>query len=301
MAEPRRTRGKRLRSTDLMQRAVGAGALALLLLALPGAAMANTGSATLSCNAASLKFAEFLAGSNTIHYQVKVDATVAAAGEFKLDQKGGTDGLLDVPLDISGTHQVSAYAWWEASATVGAVVGGSATIPLVSRRLDCPAPPASGGPAQGPGPSPAPAPGSPTPTPTPTSTSTPKPAAGAPTTARPVATRKPKRAVKAERTAVPARIAKLVARTSCPAGTVRLTVKGRQLHDVAFSINGRPVRTVRVRPGSTSAKETLAIRDPAAAEVITARVRFRNGAAPRTLSARTSRCAKAPVAPQFTG
>jgi hypothetical protein len=293
MAEPRRTRGERSRRTDLMQRAAGAGALVLLLLALPGAAMADTGSATLACNATSFKFAEFLAGSNTIHYQVKVDATVAAGGEFKLDQKGGKYGVLDVPLDISGSHQVSAYAWWEASATVGAVVGGSATIPLVSQQLDCPAPPASGGPAPGAGPSPAPAPGS--------STSTPKPAAGAPTTARPVTTRKPKRAVKAERTAVPARIANLVARTSCPAGTVRLTVKGRQLRDVAFSVNGRSVRTVRVRPGSTSAKETLAMRDPGAAEVITARVRFRNGAAPRTLSARTSRCAKAPVEPQFTG
>jgi hypothetical protein len=291
MAEPRRTRGERSRRTDLMQRAAGAGALALLLLALPGAAMADTGSATLACNATSFKFAEFLAGSNTIHYQVKVDATVAASGEFKLDQKGGKYGVLDVPLDISGTHQMSAYAWWEASATVGAVVGGSATIPLVSQQLACPAPPASGGPAPGAGPSPAPAPGS--------STST--PAAGAPTTARPVTTRKPKRAVKAERTAVPARIANLVARTSCPAGTVRLTVKGRQLRDVAFSVNGRSVRTVRVRPGSTSAKETLAMRDPGAAEVITARVRFRNGAAPRTLSARTSRCAKAPVEPQFTG
>jgi hypothetical protein len=301
MAEPRRTRGASLRRTNFKQWAAGAGALAVLLLALPGAAMANTGSATLSCNAASLKFAEFLAGSNTIHYQVKVDTTVAASGEFKLDQKGGTDGLLDVPLDVSGSHQVSAYAWWDASATVGAVVGGSATIPLASKQLDCPPPPASGGPAPSPGPSPAPAP-SPAPgssTPTPTSTS--KPAAGAPTTARPVTTRKPKRAVKAERRAAPARIANLVARTSCPEGTVRLTVKGRQLRDVAFSVNGRPVRTVRVRPGSTSAKESLAIRDPGAAEVITARVRFRNGAAPRTLSARTSRCAKAPVPPQFTG
>jgi hypothetical protein len=272
-----------------MQRAAGAGALALLLLALPGAAKANTGSASLSCNAASLKFAEFLAGSNTIHYQVKVDAAVAAAGVFKLDRKGGTDGVLDVPLDVSGTHQVSAYAWWEASATVGVVIGGNVTIPLVSQKLDCPAPPASGGPA--PGGSPGPAPGS----------STPKPAAGGPTTARPVTTRKRKRAVKAERKAVPARIAHLIARTSCPEGTVRLTVRGRQLRDVAFSVNGRSVRTVPVRPGSTSAKETLAIRDPRAAEVITARVRFRNGAAPRTLSARTSRCAKAPVQPQFTG
>jgi hypothetical protein len=294
MAEPRRMRGERLRRTDLMQRAAGAGALALLLLALPGAAKANTGSASLSCNAASLKFAEFLAGSNTIHYQVKVDATVVAGGEFKLDQRGGTGGLLDVPLDISGTHQVSAYAWWEASATVGAVFGGSVTIPLVWQQLDCPAAPASGGPTPGPGTSAVPAPGS--------STSTPKPAAGAPATARPSTTHKPKRrAVKAERTTVPARIANLVARTSCPAGTVRLTVNGRQLRDVAFSVNGRPVRTVRVRPGSTSAKETLAIRDPAAAAVITARVRFRNGAAPRTLSARTSRCAKAPAQPQFTG
>jgi hypothetical protein len=274
-----------------MQWSAGAGALALLLLALPGAAMAQTGSATLSCNATSFKFAEFLAGSNTIHYQVKVDATVAAGGAFKLDQQGGTDGVLDVPLGISGTHQVSAYAWWEASATVGAVIGGNVTIPLASRELDCPAPP-SGGPAPGPGGSPSPAPGS---------ASTSNSAAGVPTTARAGTTRKPKRAVKAKRTAVPARIAHLVARTSCPAGTVRLTVMGRQLRDVAFSVNGRSIRTVRVRPGGTSAKETLALRDPGAAAVITARVRFRNGAAPRTLSARTSRCAKAPVEPQFTG
>ena len=295
MAEPRRARSERLSRADLIQRAAGAGALALLLLALPGTAKANTGSATLSCNATSFRFAEFLAGSNTIHYQVKVDAVVAAGGEFELDRKGGTDGVLDVPLDISGTHQVSAYAWWEASATVGGVVGGNLTIPLVSRELDCPAPSASGGPAPGPGgSSPAPAPGS-------TSTSTPKSAAGVPTTARPGTTPKTKHANKAERTAVPARIANLVARTSCPAGTVRLIVRGRHLRDVAFSVNGRSVRTVRVAPGSTSAKETLAMRDPAAAEVITARVRFRNGAAPRTLSARTSRCAQAPVEPQFTG
>ena len=37
------------------------------------------------------------------------------------------------------------------------------------------------------------------------------------------------------------------------------------------------------------------------AQTVTARVRFRNGAAPRTLVHRAVRCATAAVAPQFTG
>jgi hypothetical protein len=99
----------------------------------------------------------------------------------------------------------------------------------------------------------------------------------------------------------PARIAKLGAQSACPTRVVQVTVTGRQMRDIAFSINGRHVRTVSVRAGQRSVKASLPMRNRRASQVVTARVRFRNGARARTLSTRASRCAEAAVQPTFTG
>jgi len=99
----------------------------------------------------------------------------------------------------------------------------------------------------------------------------------------------------------PARTARLGAHSACPTRVVQVTVAGRQMRDIAFSINGRHVRTVTVRAGQRSMRASLPMRNRRASQVVTARVRFRNGAQPRTLSARASRCSQAAVQPGFTG
>jgi hypothetical protein len=87
----------------------------------------------------------------------------------------------------------------------------------------------------------------------------------------------------------------------CTSRVVRITVAGRQMRDIAFSINGRHVRTVTIRAGQRSVRTSLPMKHPRSTQVVTARVRFRNGARPRTLSARTSRCGQAAAQPTFTG
>ena len=99
----------------------------------------------------------------------------------------------------------------------------------------------------------------------------------------------------------PARIAKLGAQSACPTRVVQVTVTGRQMRDIAFAINGRHVRTLSVRAGQRAVKASLPMRNRRASQVVTARVRFRNGARARTLSTRASRCAQAAVQPTFTG
>jgi hypothetical protein len=111
----------------------------------------------------------------------------------------------------------------------------------------------------------------------------------------------PASAVAGEQVTAPARIAKLGAQSACPTRVVQVTVTGRQMRDIAFSINGRHVRTVSVRAGQRSVKASLPMRNRRASQVVTARVRFRNGARARTLSTRASRCAEAAVQPTFTG
>jgi hypothetical protein len=111
----------------------------------------------------------------------------------------------------------------------------------------------------------------------------------------------PASAVAGQRVTAPARRARLGAQSACASRVVRVTVVGRQMRDIAFSSNGRHVRTVRVRPGQRAVKASLPMRNRRASQVVTARVRFRNGARPRTLSARASRCAQAAVQPTFTG
>jgi len=255
-----------------------AGILAVLALAaFPGAALAHTGKATLSCAGVQFDYALFPAGSNTVHYKIVVDNGAPQTGDFVLNQAGGTSGSLTVPLDLGGTHTVAAYTWWGPAGVVAGHTGGSQTQPAAygTGTCDTPATPAT----------PAPAP------------VTPPAAATIPAAAAPV----PAQGVQGVKVSSPARTAVLGARTSCASRVVRVTVRGQQMRSVAFSVNGRHVRTVSVRSGQRSVRAALAMRNRRASQVVSATVRFRNGAAARTLSARASRCAQAAVQPQFTG
>src|SRR4051794_35054919 len=101
-----------------MKMLIRVGVVALLALACsPAAALAHTGAATVSCTGAELSFAKFQAGSNTVNYKVTVDGVTAAQGTYVLDQVGGTQGHLSVPLTIYDSHQVTAYAWWGPAGT----------------------------------------------------------------------------------------------------------------------------------------------------------------------------------------
>jgi hypothetical protein len=263
-----------------------AGGLALLVLAFPAAAFAHVASGSVSCTGADMQFTKFAAGSNTVHYKVTVDSADVARGDFKLDQSRGSAGTLHVPLTIYDTHTVSTYAWWGPTGTAVGETGGSATVPLATTRVTCAAAPA-----------PAPAP-SPAPAPAPAVQATPAPA---PAAAAAPAAPAPQGAVLGEKVTSPARIARLAAQTTCADKTVRITVAGRQMRSISFSVNGRHVRTVAVRAGVGSVKAALPMRNRRAAQVVSAVVSFRNGARPRTLTARTSRCAQAAVQPTFTG
>jgi hypothetical protein len=249
-----------------------AGALVVLALALPTAALAHTGSATVSCTEADFHFSNFLAGVNTVHYNVTVDDVAVVHGDFALDHSSGA-GDLNVPLTVYGTHTVRAYAWWGPSGTVNGQTGGSDTAPMAVGQLACMAAP--------PAPAPTPAAASPAPA------AVPVPA--------------PTGAVQGVEVTSPARTARLGARSVCSTKVVRVTVAGRQMRDIAFSINGRHARTVTVRSGQRLVKASLPMRNRRVSQIITAHVRFRNGAKARNLSARATRCAQVALAPQFTG
>src|SRR4051812_21949637 len=94
---------------------LGSGAVAAfaaLALLLPAVASAHTGTATVSCTGADFSFKLFAPGSNTVHYDVTVDGTSAAHGDFTLNAAGGREGVLHVPLALTGNHVVRANAFW---------------------------------------------------------------------------------------------------------------------------------------------------------------------------------------------
>ena len=96
--------------------------------------------------------------------------------------------------------------------------------------------------------------------------------------------------------------ARIQPQTRCAVRTTRVTVSGRKMRQVRFSINGRPVRAVDVARGADHVTALVPLRrHGAAAQTLNARVTFRNGAAARTLSTTVRRCTQAAVAPQFTG
>ena len=81
-----------------------------------------------------------------------------------------------------------------------------------------------------------------------------------------------------------------------------MTISGRSLRRVTLFVNGHRVRSVAVRSGRRSI--TIAVplrRSGSVRQRLTARVSFRNGTRSRTLTAHATRCAQAPVVPQFTG
>jgi hypothetical protein len=258
------------------------GVLALLALACsPSIALAHTGAATVSCTGAEFSFVKFQAGSNTVNYKVTVDGATAAEGTYVLDQAGGTQGHLSVPLTIYDTHRVQAFAWWGPAGTVDGHTRPANSPALADKVVHCAA-----------APPPITVPVVPTPAPP-----VPAPVAATPAAATPL----PTVAVAGERVvSVPA--PRLRVQETCAATHARVTVAAVQMRTVRFTVKGRPARTVTVAPGrrSVSALVPLRMRGPAAQRVTT-RITFRNGTRPRTLVAVARRCSSAAVAPTFTG
>ena len=122
-------------------------------------------------------------------------------------------------------------------------------------------------------------------------------------TAAPVPATPPSSGVAGEQQRSPVRAtARIRAQARCAARTARVTVSGRLMRQVRFSVNGRRVRTVTVARGVRLVTALVPVnRSGARVQTVRARVTFRNGAAPRTLTASVRRCAPARVAPQFTG
>ena len=236
-------------------------AVVAVLLALPAAAQAHTVTPSVDCSAATLVY-ESTPGT-TLYYEIVVNGVSAVKDSFVVPSSP-TSGTLTVPYSApTGPFTVSVNANFSTGETG-----------TVTKSMTCTTPPA----------------------PTPSAAPPPAPPVAAAAPAPP-----PGGAVAGEQVTAPARIAKLGAQSACPTRVVQVTVTGRQMRDIAFSINGRHVRTVSVRAGQRSVKASLPMRNRRASQVVTARVRFRNGARARTLSTRASRCAQAAVQPTFTG
>ena len=198
----------------------------------------------------------------TLYYEIVVNGVPAVKDSFVVPSSP-TSGTLTAPYSApTGPFTVSVNANFSTGET------GTVTKSMTCTTPPAPTPPASAPPAPPVAPPPAPPPAS---------------------------------AVAGEQVTAPARIAKLGAQSACPTRVVQVTVTGRQMRDIAFSINGRHVRTVSVRAGQRSVKASLPMRNRRSSQVVTARVRFRNGGRARTLSTRASRCAQAVVQPTFTG
>ena len=259
-----------------------AGALTLLALAFPASALAHTPAATVSCTGAHFSWVAFAPGSNTVHWRVTVDGAVFKEGTTVLSDNGGRSGSLDVPFTLNGTHVVAAFSWWFASDTADGNARAKTSPALAKKTLYCPAAP--------PPPPPPPPPGVTPPSPvTPQAAATPP--AGGTAPAQGVAGVEVANAT-----------ARVAAQRSCASRSARITVSGRLIRQVTFSVNGRRVRTVSVRASQRTVRVSVPLsRGGAARQTVTVRVTFRNGAAPRTLTARATRCAQGAVSPQFTG
>jgi hypothetical protein len=236
-------------------------AAVVVVLALPAAAQAHTVTPSVDCSAATLVY-ESTAGT-TLSYEIVVNGVPAVKDDFVVPSSP-VSGTLTVPYRApTGPFTVSVNATFSTGETGTATKSMTCTMPAP------PAPPAT----------PPPAPPVPAVAPAPAPAST----------------------VAGQQVRAPARSARLGAQSACPTRVVRVTVVGRQMRDIAFSINGRHVRTVTVRAGQRAVKASLPMRNRRASQVVTARVRFRNGARPRTLSTRAARCGEAAVQPTFTG
>ena len=271
MAQGKATGLKGLRSA-----VKAAMAVAVLVLLVPAAAQAHTGAATVSCDSADFTFKLFQPGSNTVHYVVTVDGAVYRSGDYTLGQNGGREGALSVPLGLTGDHYVVANAFWGPAGVVNGETRSQYAPPLAQKKVYCPVPP----------------PVTPPSTP-PAQPATPPAAAPAPAATPPAS------GVAGVTVRSPAS-ASAAFTSSCASRTAQITIRGTQMRSVVLSVNGHRVRTVRV----SSKTRTVRVRVPIArgrAQIVSARVSFRNGAAAKTLTNRAVRCAAAQVAPQFTG
>ena len=240
---------------------IAVAALAVALV-LPVAAEAHTVTPNVNCSAATLSY-ESTAGT-TLSYEIVVNGVPTVANSFVVPATQLT-GTLSVPYSApAGPFTV----------TVNAVFS-TGERGSVTQSLMCTAPPA---------PPAAPAP--------PVTT----PAAGG---TAPVA-QKPAQSVAGTEAASAS--ANVAAQKACASRSARITVSGRLIRQVTFSVNGRRVRTVSVRASQRRVRVSVPLsRGGAARQTVTVRVTFRNGAAPRTLTARATRCAQGAVSPQFTG
>ena len=124
----------------------------------------------------------------------------------------------------------------------------------------------------------------------------------APPAAAPPAPVPPASGVAGQEVRSPARgTARLRAQSTCASRSARVSVSGRHMQRVRFSVGGRPVRTVQVPSGALVVHALVPLRRSGPArQRVRARVTFRNGAPARTLNVTVRRCAQA-VVPQFTG
>jgi hypothetical protein len=88
--------------------------------------------------------------------------------------------------------------------------------------------------------------------------------------------------------------------SSCASQTLRVAVAGSSIRQVAFSVDGRHVRTVVATRGQRTFRATLRKSRGTLSRVM-ARVTFANGARSQTLRTTVARCADRRVQPQFTG
>lgn len=268
--------GKATGRQGLKSAVKAAMAVAVLVLLVPAAAQAHTGAATVSCDSANFTFQLFQPGSNTVHYVVTVDGAVYRSGDYTLNQNGGREGAVSVPLGLTGDHYVVANAFWGPAGVENGETRSPNAPPLAKQKVYCPAPPPVTPPSTPVAPPVTPPAAAPAPAVTP-------PASGvAGVTVRSPAT------------------ARASFSKSCASRTARITIRGTQMRSVVLSVNGHRVRTVRV----SSKTRTVRVRVPIArgrAQIVSARVSFRNGTRAKTLTNRAVRCAAAQVAPQFTG
>jgi len=101
----------------------------------------------------------------------------------------------------------------------------------------------------------------------------------------------------------PGRSSHIVGPSACLSrAEVTVGVRGHGITSVAFSINGRHLRTVTTRNGNGIYALVVRTRTlPRGATIVVARVTFRGSARTRTLRLRLSRCAARSVRPTFTG
>jgi hypothetical protein len=241
---------------------LGTAAFAALALLLPAAASAHhVSGAVPDCTKVRVSYVS----TEGTHFTGTVrlnNGTVVATWDYVAGVGGvPASGTIDVPY-TAPAGPFSLSAQWQFS------TGESGTV--ASAMMTCSSPP--------PPPPPPPPPAAP-------------PAAAAPTATNVVA------GVEARS---PARVARVAVAQQCASRVARVTVTGRSMRDVTLFVNGRRIKTVRIPAGRTVVRTTVPIR-AGAPQRVSARVRFRNGAAPRTLVNRAVRCAQTAVQPQFTG